>query len=124
MQVQSATEADPGTRDSSSPAAVADSLRGRSHGPRPTPTSKKKVRLPRRESTCIPLILMSATYAALTYFLDTIGLLTSAPGFFNLSADPGLRGWHHPARLRSGHVGAPRPGFRVCRRVHPARASA
>ncbi|MEZ4407683.1 MAG: hypothetical protein R3A52_14575 [Polyangiales bacterium] len=60
----------------------------------PTPTSKKKVRPPRRESTwgVIPLILMSATYAVLTYFLDTIGPLTSAPGFFNLSADPPLRG--------------------------------
>lgn len=61
-----------------------------------TPGTKKKKKLkpPRRESTwgVIPLILMSVVYGVLTYFLDTIGPLTSAPGFFNLSADPPLRG--------------------------------
>lgn len=56
------------------------------------PKHPASARRNRRSLGVVPLVLMSVTYVLLTYFLDTIGPLTSAPGFFNLSADPPLRG--------------------------------
>lgn len=34
-----------------------------------------------------PLVIMSAVYVLCTYFRDTIGPLTSAPGFYRISEE-------------------------------------
>ncbi|MDO9016894.1 MAG: hypothetical protein Q8S73_20485 [Deltaproteobacteria bacterium] len=42
----------------------------------------------------LPLVVMTAGYVVCTYFQDTIGPLTSAPGFYRISehTPPPLRG--------------------------------